>query len=500
MNSLVGLRYRKILLVNPPAMARGMTPHPPMGLAYLASSLEARGYEVGILDTMALGWERARTSGWDKKYVGLDETEISDAIAAYGPDVIGVQNNFTSQHAMPHLVFKLAKQINREIVTITGGAHATVSPETCLQDRNLDYVILGEGELSLVNLLDYLINLKSIDQIDGIAFRKEAEIIIVEQTVRMMDLDQLPFPARHLLNLPLYWNLGWSHGRRRGTRFTPIVTSRGCSCGCTFCSYHRVTGKRFRPRSPENVVEEIRSCVENYQVDEITFEDDNLILNPQRAEKIFDMMIAEDFGLKWEVPNGVAAFALSKKLLRKMRDSGCYRVNFAIESGNQYVLDNLIKKPLKLNKVPELVAYCRDLGIETQVFLVVGTPGETREQIWDSFRFARKLGIYEPFVSTCMPLVGSEVYRVCKENGYFDEDFSFDRLSLEEPCFSTPSLSSSDLKRIVQDGRRFFIRAALFDNPLSKPHWRSFLATHLPESAKKLVRRVREAVPDFLRN
>jgi len=473
--------------MTPPYMAKGITPHPQMGLACVGAYLENLGYEVKIVDAMASGWTRSGSTGWDNKYIGLSFEEIKEEIRSFKPQVIGVHNNFTSQHRMPGLVFQAAKEVDEAIVTVTGGAHASVCTELCLQDKNLDFVVIGEGELPFGQLLEHLKGDKPIHEVAGIAYRNNGSTVIVPQREWISDLDRLPFPARHLLDFDLYWRLGFSHGKRPGKRFTPVITSRGCPCNCAFCTYHRVSGKKFRPRSPESVIAELKLLKDKYKVDEITFEDDNLTLDPKRAARIFDMMIAEGLGFRWEVPNGVAAFTLSREIIKKMKDSGCYRINFAIESGSQYVLDNIIRKPLDLEKVPDLVEYCREIGIEPNIFLLIGTPGETKEQMWESFRFAEKIKVYHPFISTCMPLVGSEAYRICEQNNYFDPGFSLDSLNLEYPCFSTPQISSKELYKMKKAGERYLAAKAILAHPFDPHEWISMAAKCLPDPVKRLI-------------
>lgn len=491
----VSSMIKKVMLITPPYYARGISPHPQMGLAYIAGYLEKQNIEVTILDAFAEGWSESKTTGWDGKYIGLGEDEIWSRIRAFGPDFIGVHNNFTSQHRMPHLIFRIAKEIDPAIIVTTGGNHASVCPGEPLSDPNLDFVILGEGEVPTGHLIQYLNGERKFEDCDGIAFRGEnREIIRRPQKVRIEDLDELPFPAWHLLNMALYWELGYAHGLRQGKRFVPIITSRGCPFSCSFCSYHCITGKKYRFRSPEHVLREIRMLKDRYEIDEITFEDDNLILNRERAEKIFDLMIHEKMNLKWEVPNGIAVTALTKQLIKKMKESGCYRINFPVESGNQVVLDSIIRKPVKLKVVPDLVDYCRSLDIDVQIFLVIGTPGENESQIWDSIRFAERMGVFNPFISICMPLIGSEAYEKCVANGYFEEGFTLDSLSLERPCFSTPVLSADRLLALKQESQRYLLRKQLMRNPFSTGNWLSLIGCYLSNNLKNRLYNLRRKI------
>jgi magnesium-protoporphyrin IX monomethyl ester (oxidative) cyclase len=183
----------------------------------------------------------------------------------------------------------------------------------------------------------------------------------------------------------------------------------------------------------------------------------SLTLNVKRAEGLFDRMIEARLDLIWNTPNGVAAFALTPSLMEKMKAAGCYRINLAIESGNEEVLKNIIKKPLKLERVPPLVQHARKIGLEVGAFLVAGMPGETLEQIRDSFRFVKKLKIFTPHVSIATPYPGTEMYQLCKDRGYLPQAFSYDNLSIQYANIRTPDWTPEELKALV-DQEQFLLR------------------------------------------
>lgn len=444
----------RILLVQPPAFTfqkKGdINPNVPLGIAYIASVLEKNGYQVRILDTFVEGWENEVYIDKERIRVGLSFKEIEERIREANPDLVGISNLFTVQRKNAHMICKVTKRINPDIITVMGGAHPTVAPETVLQDKNVDFVIIGEGERTIIGLLKSLEGERNLEELDGIGFRKNGRIIILPKTKFIEDLDSIPFPARHLLPMEKYFQANISHGGvLRKTPYASVVTSRGCPMQCTFCSAHRVWGKRYRYRSPENVIEEIKMLIQDYGIKELLFEDDNLTLNKRTAEEIFEKMIEEKFDLIWKTPNGVAIFTLDENLLQKMRKSGCYQLGFGVESGNQYVLDKIIKKPVDLNKAPRIIKYGRKLGIETQIFLVMGMPGETKEHIRDSFRFARKIKDFRPFISIANPYPGSELYDICKKNNYLVPEFSFDNLLIDRANIQTPDWTSNELKELI---------------------------------------------------
>ena len=378
-----------------------------MGPGYIAAILGKEGYDTSIIDSLAMGWENHEIIDENIIRVGLSFKEIAEIIDRYKPDVLGVSNLFSKQAGNAYKLAEIAKGLNPKLITVFGGAHPTVCHEDVLSTNFVDYVIFGEGDISFLKLIKYLEGKLSISDLNGIAYKEAGKNIIIPKKEWVNDLDSLPFPARHLLDMELYFGLEASHGQRRFRKFSPIITSRGCQAKCTFCSANKVWGRKFRKRSVENVLSEMRHLKKEFGIQELLFEDDNTTLDVTRAKDLFRKMIDEKFNFAWDTPNGVAAFALDQETLRLMKDSGCYRVNFAIESGNQYHLSNNIKKPLNLKKVTPLVDYARNIGMEVGVFLVVGVPGETEEMIWDSFKFVASMGIYTPHVSVATPYPSS---------------------------------------------------------------------------------------------
>lgn len=473
-------RVKKVLLFIPPAFTFkdnvDINPLPPLGLGYLGAVLEQHDVEVKIVDCLVEGWHVREEVTHNIIRVGLPFKYIEDIIASFHPDVVGVNNLFTKQRENAHHIYKLAKQVDPRIITIAGGAHPTVMPEMVMSDPNVDFAVIGEGENTIIRLIDVLEERDGIENIDGIGFRMQDRVVIKPKTKFTDNLDSLPFPARHLLNMGKYFGLKESHGPRIRERFSPIISSRGCPIGCTFCSFRKVGGNKFRARSPENVIAELKHLKAIYGIKEVMFEDDNLTLNKDRAKKIFDLMIAEQLNLVWDAPSGIAAFSLDEELIDKMKASGCQRLSLALESGSQYVLDNIIKKPVNLERAKSLARYAQHIGLEVHIFLVVGMPGETQEQIWESFKMAAELGVYNPSISVATPYPGSALYELCKEHGYFSPSFSLDDLCQSSYNISTPEWSANVLRDIVTAGKQYLLKENLKARPLQsvKLLWRAF--------------------------
>lgn len=454
-------KVKKVLLFIPPAITfkdyLDINPLPPLGLGYLGAVLEDAGIEVKIVDCLMEGWHNRVEVAENIIRIGLSFSQIEDIIRDYAPGIVGVNNMFTKQRENAHQIYTLAKKVDTNIITIGGGAHPTVMPELVLSDPNVDFIVLGEGEDTAIGLVNFIEGKGDIADLDGIGYKENGKIKIIPKTKFIADLDRLPFPARHLLNMERYFGLKASHGTRRKERFSPIVTSRGCPAKCAFCSAHRAWGKKFRPRSPEKVVAEMKHIKEKYDIEEIMFEDDNLTLNKARAEKIFDLMIEEKLNFAWDTPNGVAAFALNENTIDKIKQSGCYKLNLALETGNQYVMDNIIKKPLRIEKAKRLIRYAQGIDLDVGIFFIMGMPGETKDQMWDSFRLAKELEIFTPFTSIATPYPGSELYDICRQQKYIADDFCLDDLFIRSFSISTPDWTGQEVKEILAKGQRYLL-------------------------------------------
>lgn len=451
-------KLHRVLLIQPPAFSnnyRGdMNPNAPLGLGYIAAVLEREGYQVSILDAFVEGWDQEIRINSEKILVGLTFDQIREVVREANPDVVGVTSMFTSQRRNAHQVAEVVKSIDPAIVVVLGGAHPTSAPASVMEDRNVDVAVLSEGDNTIVPLLRCIEADGDLRTLDGLAYRDIAGVTVtIEKTTQIQDLDALPFPARHLMPMEKYFSAGVRHGGEgKGLRAASMITSRGCQYRCNFCTAFKVFTRRPRMRSIENVLGEIDELVNKYKVDEIFFEDDQIIAKQRRSRDLFDA-IAAKFKLFWDTPNGVSPWLLDDEILGKMKAAGCYRVNIAIESGNQWVLDNIINKPVKLNKVPEIVSAIRRHGMEVGTFLVIGNFSkdaiETIDQMKESFAFCRKLKVY-PHASILTAYPGSEVLDIAIEKGYLVPDFDWDNLIIQKAQIQTPLWSPEKLSELVR--------------------------------------------------
>jgi len=438
----------------------------PMGLSYLAAVLRDR-YQVKILDAAVLGYDQERPVNWNFMEYGLSYQQIIKEVEKFQPQVVGISCIFSAALPVVAEICKNVKKLSADIITVTGGTHPSFLPEDSFRRApELDFIIKSEGELSFLELLAALEKGTSLEQVDGLAWKENGQVRQTPKTRWVENLDQLPFPARDLLPLEEYFKINVPFMfYSRHPRNVSFCSSRGCPFNCAFCSSCNHWGNRVRYRSVENALAEMRELKDRYQVREIKFEEDNLLLNKERAKKLFRAMIEEKFNFHWNMPNGTYIMSLlDQELVRLMKESGCYEVILAFESGCQEVLDNIIHKPLDLSKTERVIKNLRDNDIDIHAFFIVGFPGETREQIKQTFRFARTAGLDKGYVFMFNPLPGSALYKECIDKGYYDPELVFQANYANTAC-TTSEFNPPMLRRWQQAysiGQNFDL---LFKNP-----------------------------------
>lgn len=426
---------------------------PPLGLAALAAPLK-NDYDVRILDCVIEGFDNSAAYREGIVRVGLEDEEIRKRIAAFAPDIAGISVGVTDLYPTAHELLPVVKDAAPDAVTVFGGVYATTQTEHALSNPLLDYCLAGEADLTFPRLIEAIEKGNDPALPPGAACVRDGRVMSVPGRSFIRDLDSLPIPARDLLRMDLYTNVpkSFRFGPRRKPH-TTIITSRGCPGHCIFCNAHHMMGRRFRAHSPGRVLDEIQLLAADFGIRELAFLDDNLTLNRRRAEAIFDGMAERGFDMLWTTPNGLALYALDDSLIGKMKAAGCYSACLAFESGCQDVLDNIIRKPLKLARTKEFVRRFKDLGIETIGMFVIGFPGETKEQIQRTIRFAEDIDCDYVSFSIATPYPGSELFDICEREGCFVEDFSLDHLvfGFGRGHIETPDFSPEDLYRFRKE-------------------------------------------------
>ncbi len=411
---------KKVLLLNPantmPAdsIRRLATP---LGFLYMGAVLE-KDYQVKIIDSTCDGYYNHYFSD-DKKYItyGLNDADLKKQVEDYAPDIVGISCMFTSRVRDALHTCKLVKEIDKDIPVVLGGLHPSLFPRDMLSSGDVDFVIMGEGEFRFKSLIESL-NQGKVPHFDGIAYLKDGECVINPMQTRIQDLDSIPLPARHLVDMEKYIEIGVPFAPfSRRDRVEQILTSRGCPHRCNFCSTVNYWGRQFRTRSVDNIISEVAELVDKYRIEEIQFADDNMTINRKHAKELFIRL--KDFNLSWCTPHGLMSATLDKEMIKLMAQSGAYQITIAIESGSPRVLKEIIHKSVPpIKQVKELINIAHDNGIQVHGTFVSGLPGETREEILSTLSYPFKTGFDSASFFVAAPLPGSELYDFCRKKGY----------------------------------------------------------------------------------
>lgn len=327
----------------------------------MVSFLKQRGIDAQFSDFTVV-------SSWKKRV-----HEILDS----GPEIIGLSSNVTN-YKNTNFLASYIKSVDKDVKIIVGGPYPTCSPEKYLSNKDIDAACIGEGELTFYEYLT------KGNKADGLAVRNGKGLVRTNPRPLIENLDDLPFPDLSQVDLKRYF-----HPFQKAKPMSSIITSRGCPCHCTFC-FHEVHGYRWRARSPRNVVEEIKWQIKEFGVRELSFWDDNLTNDLERADKIFDMLIQEKVKLPMFPPNGIRSDRLTKSLLSKMKQAGLWLMVLAPDTGDPYVLKR-IQKGYTIKEIERAARWCKELDFFLIVYFMIGFPFETKENVQNSFNLMKKL-------------------------------------------------------------------------------------------------------------
>jgi len=406
--------------------------------------------------------------------VGMSFSQIEMEIKQRNPDIVGVAGPFTSQIDNTLKVVELAKQVNPKILTVVGGPHVSTVPKEFLEEaKSVDIAVTGEGEYTLLEVAQYFEDKKPLDEILGIAYRQDGVVTLNAARPFVENLDELPYPAYHLVDMEYYLSNKKIGYRSFQNRAISMVTSRGCPFNCCFCAVHLHMGKGFRAHSAKYVLNHIQHVVDTYGVKNIFFEDDNLTLDLKRFETICDGLIERKIKIRWETPNGIRADRLNMELLKKMKKSGAVSIFVGVESGDQEILNKVVCKSLDLNRVVEFAKNAKQIGLKTGAFYIIGFPGEKKENMQRTVDFALRLkrdydvGMH---LFTATPSYGTRLYEQCKKNGYLEADLSWNafgsaaRLPQGHSLIHTEDFTSQEVKDIAQQALKEYKRLSLINN------------------------------------
>jgi len=444
----------KVLLVNPslsrreqqnPVIANLFSNAMPLGLAYLASTLLARGHQVHLRDGAA---ER------------VEHKAILNQIERERYSLVGITSTTTGFHRALEFA-GLVRERFPSITTVLGGPHLSALPYHAMAEKSFDLGVMGEGEETLAELVEVLEGGGQPSQVKGLIYREGDEIKFTPPRPLIQNLDTIPFPARHLLNTRLYASLPTD------VRFLPkftVITARGCPFRCIFCD-SAVVGKKHRTPSPEYLVAEMEHLVKDFGVREIALVGTTFTVNRERTLKFLELLRKKNLKLAWTCSTRVDS--LDRDLLRLMKEAGCWSVRLGIESGNEEVL-KFIRKGITREQVRDVVGWCQELGIHTKGFFMVGHLIDNAQTIRDSIDFALSLPLTDITVQINTPLPNTPQYRQAAKYGTLDEK-DFSRFSFFEPVYVPNGMTQEELVALHREFyRRFYWRLSTLRLHLKK--------------------------------
>jgi radical SAM superfamily enzyme YgiQ (UPF0313 family) len=411
----------KIMLINPPPYKHGgksrflertpiQTYTMPLGLGYIAAVLENAGHDVSLVDA----------------YVkNLSYDALAQIVKTSRPDVIGI-TCLSDQRTSWFKLIELIRATDSKIKIVLGGPHPSLMTEQVLINFKPDAVVIGEGEETMLDLIKTWEENGDLGKVKSIAYLKNGGVVVTPQRERIKDLDSLPFPAHHMVDINDYsgWDFLGELYRMlkldRTPKYASITTSRGCIGNCGYCSSPLIWQRRWTQRSAKNVVDEIEMLKSKYGVEFIIMTDDIFTVNQKRVIEICEEIIKRKLDVLWGFETAVNL--VSSELLRIARRAGCCCILYGVESGSETILSNVTKR-IKEQEVVNAFRMTKEAGVLTGAFLMVGNPGESEKSINETIRLLRKIApdIILPQVAMITP--STKTFMTAKGKGFIDENY-----------------------------------------------------------------------------
>jgi len=441
----VGVKLAKIMIFDPGNLSEktkigGSLKHhlPKLGLLYVASSLERAGHDI-LFQDLGANYKS------NKDFINL----LKDQKPKYLCCSVVV-----TEWPNAKRILKLVKKHLPNLVIIVGGPQPTAIREKTLSEcQEIDYVVLGEGEITIVDLLDALENNKDPHFVEGILYKQEDKYIFTEDRKFVHDLDSLSIPAWHFLDFQKY-SMSVAGKFKRGNDGY-IITSRGCPYTCIFCD-KSVFKHRYRSRSAENIIEEIEMLVKKYGVKNIMFFDDLFTLDKQRVKKICDLIKTKKLDFAWTCQARLDS--VDEDLLKNMASAGCMQIGYGVETGSER-LQKFIRKNIDFNYAKKIIKLTKNLGIETKGFFMLGFPTETKEEMNTTIDLAIELDLDIAVFSLVTPYPGTDLY-ILIENQMIGKDWSkFSPLGSSNLVYVPETMTKKELLKIYKKAFiKFYLR------------------------------------------
>ncbi|MBF0142361.1 MAG: B12-binding domain-containing radical SAM protein [Magnetococcales bacterium] len=450
-----------VCLIRPPSQFPGSNMValliPPLGLAYVGGALAAAGVGFAVIDSVGEAPDERRPYDNDTNLFGLALETVVDRIPQ-GVKIIGVSSSFSFDWPLCRTLVGMIRRRFPQALLVAGGEHVTALPEESLRTSELDMLVLGEGEATFVELVErYLAGDRELAGIAGTLKKGPGgELVSTQRRLRLRQLDQLPRPAWDRFPLRAYLDRNLTYGVFRG-RSMPILGSRGCPYQCAFCSSENMWTTRWEPRSPKDLLREIRDYQEEYDIQNFDFYDLTAIIKKRWILEFCQEILDSGLKFTWQLPTGTRVEAFDAEVAAKLFASGCRNLAFSPESGSQRVLDRIMKR-VDIEHLLQAIRDCEKIGINTKGNLVIGFPEESRAEIRETIRYGLRMalaGAHDLTYWAFTPYPGSRLFRELREQGLVTpDDAYFDSLRSYADTQSTRSLNGKIGDRELRFYRR----------------------------------------------
>lgn len=406
----------KVLLTVPKPIYRTRLDYPPSGVAYIAAYLLQHNKDIDVKII-------------DFGINDFSEQKYTEDLQRFSPDIVGIGMS-TLHYYSAIQIANVTKKFDSNILVIMGGPHATARPSDCLEW--CDVVTHGESELTF----NELVQRKRLSSIGGISYNQDGQVLHNPQRKRIKNLDELPFPAYHLLDIKKYSKY-------------PMMSmsgSRGCPYNCTYCFSPTMWERKLTMRSPKNIVDEIEFLHDQYDCSGIIFHDDTLNIPLKRGINICDELIKRELNkdMNFECQLRMNRQFVSSYLFKKMKEANFTRVMFGVESGSQKVLD-LMNKSLSIDEIKRAIKMSKNEGLETTGFFMVGNYGEGSLDILKTWRLIMKMKLDKTGFAIAVPFPETEFYNILKKDGYIQKELDWSKATALIPLVRTDKMSKREI-------------------------------------------------------
>ena len=453
---------------------------PPLGIACLAGVLEEYNFKnLQFIDSSAEGYDNIKDIEGDFIEFGLDDYKVIEKIKKFNPDIVGISALFSSQFSCAERLGKAIKDFNPKTILVYGGIHASkIYKEILLKNKFIDFIICGEADYTFTVFCNNFENNLDLKNSPALAYYDDVNKKICKNYEPPgLDMNELPMPAWHLMDMEMYWKIGMPHNPfMKSKEFLTIMTERGCPEKCYFCSSASFFGNsgKFRPLNPDKAYNMVEYAVKKFGVKEIQIEDDTFTLNSKRVVEFCKKI--KKFNLRITLPNAIRADApknLERRLemFKYMAEAGFEKLGISAEHGDQEFLDKVIQKRLDLNEIVNSIELAHKAGIMVHTNFMMGFPFEKKENRDKTIKFAKSLKSDSFSVSLAAPLPGTRLYEIVEQNNLFMPNFNVNRIVYDVVNIIPHDISPEDLLMLVKKLNKQLNTMAIKNNPSLQKHY-----------------------------